>query len=135
VARVSWNVDQLRYFTKKGEAVLDPIKPERTEDSLIMSQYRFPGGQAHLRVVIPLGKEGKPDEAKGARLEVLRAGMKNAEVIVKGDILCVPVPAPNGKLVAVRCFTKGKGKDDPGRENLVVVNDKGEVTANLHVQH
>jgi hypothetical protein len=127
VAQVSWNVDRLRYLTSKGEAVLEGIKAEKTKDgALVMRQYQFPGGGTRLRVVVTKWDDQKPDSAGPARLELLKAGQQEPQVILEETTPCVLIPAPNGKRVAVWTSTKEKkGKE---RALVVVVDDQGKVT-------
>jgi hypothetical protein len=132
VAQVSYHVDRLRYITKKGEALLDSVQPEMVEGGMVQSQYRFPGGQAQLRVIALFKKGDGPESSNTVRLEVLKAGKKDPEVIVAAAEYCVPVVAPNGKMVAVSC--RGKGPNNRPQNNLVVVDDKGVAVANLVTQ-
>ncbi|MCI0456085.1 MAG: hypothetical protein L0Z62_03775 [Gemmataceae bacterium] len=129
-ASVRWNVDRLRYFTKKGEAIIDSVKPEYSGDYVVQHQYRLAGG-ARVRVVNLGAVKGKdPMSDADVRVELLRPGKEQAEVLVERANGCVVVPSPNGKLVALRCVFKGKKKED---ERVLIVNDRGEVSANLHV--
>jgi hypothetical protein len=127
VAQVSWNVDRLRYLTSKGEAVLESIKAEKTKDgALVMRQYQFPGGGPRLRVVVTKWDDQKPENAGPARLEVLKAGQQEPQVILEDIMPCVLIPAPNGKRVAVWTSLKDKkGKDQP---LVLVVDDQGKAT-------
>jgi hypothetical protein len=131
MAHVRWNVDRLRYFTKKGEALIDAVQPEYSGDFIVQHLHRLPNG-ARVRVVnlgAIKGKEnpGEPD----ARVELLRPG-KKPEVLVERATGCVLVPSPDGRQVALRCVFKGKEKADE-RHSVLIVNEKGELSANLHV--
>jgi hypothetical protein len=131
VAQVSWNVDRLRYYTKKGEAVIDRIKPQTTADGLVVQyQHRFASG-ARARVVSLGGPKPAGDNTK-VRVELLKPGQDKAEVILAQADVCVPVPAPNGKLLALRCLMKTNNPKQQ-QESILIVNDKGEQTANLQV--
>jgi hypothetical protein len=134
VAQVSYHVDRLRYVTKKGEALLDSVQPEMVEGGMVQSQYRFPGGHAQLRVIALFKKENGPESSNRVRLEVLKAGKKDPEVIVAEAEYCVPVVAPNGKTVAVRSLIPSKDANTREQYNLLVVDDKGTVVANLFTQ-
>ncbi|HEV3257374.1 MAG TPA: hypothetical protein VG013_10875 [Gemmataceae bacterium] len=133
VARVSWNVDRLRYLTSRGEAVVDHIKPDKTEDGLLVKQrYRFPGTLTQLRFVVTRWDDKKPENAGPVRVEVLKAGRKKPQVILDKIEGYVLIPAPNRKLVALRtAFLGGKGPKD--REQVIIVNDKGEVVAQVPI--
>jgi hypothetical protein len=137
VARVSYNGDRLQYFVKKGAALLDRVPVEMTDAGLVLSRYRFPGGEAELRLIAPVEKD--KDKAvlslNTMRLEVLKKGKKAPEVVVKDGRPCVPVVSPNGEFVAVRYFTPDKGKDRRDRNALVIVNKKGETVAHLGLAH
>jgi hypothetical protein len=127
VAQVSWNKDRLRYLTSKGEAVLEPIKAEKTKDgNLVMRQYQFPGGRTWLRVVVTKWDDQKPGDSGSARLEVLKAGQQEPQVIREEIMPCVLIPAPNGKRVAV--WTTVKEKKGKEQSLIVVVDDQGKVT-------
>jgi hypothetical protein len=134
VAQVSYDVERLRYFTKKGEALIDSVMPEWVEGGMVQSQYRFPGGKAQLRVIALFKKENGPGSSTKVRLEVLKAGKKAPEVIVAEAEYCVPVVAPNGKMVAVRSLIPNNDPNTREQYNLLVVDDKGTVVANLLTQ-
>jgi hypothetical protein len=132
VAHVSWNVDRLRYFTKKGEAVIDSVKPQKADDGkLVQISHRLAGGTV-VRVVALESKLDKQGNTSPVRVEVIRPGGKDAQVIFAKADGCVPTLSPNGKLVALRCITNTK-KHDQQQESILVVNEKGELAANLHV--
>jgi hypothetical protein len=133
VAEVSWNVDRLRYLTGKGEAVLDRIPADKTSDGLLVKQrYKFPGGRAELRVVMSKWDDQKPDRADVPRVEVLKTGQKEPQVILDKSEACVLIPAPNRKLLALHTGVgERKGRAHP--DTILVINDQGEVVANLAV--
>jgi hypothetical protein len=127
VARVSWNVDRLRYLTGKGEAVLERIKAEKTKDgSLVMRHYPFPGGRTRVRVVVTKWDDQKPENSGPARLEVLKAGQQEPQDILEEITPCVLIPAPNGKWLAV--WTSMKEKKPKDQPLIVVIDDQGTVT-------
>jgi hypothetical protein len=130
VAQVSGNGDRLRYLTNGGEAVLDRIKPAMTEGGLpIVKKYQFPGeGGAQVRVVVTKGNDKKPIGEGPHRLEVLKAGQKEAKVLAN-DMNAVLIPSPNRKLLAARVFPKGGA--GPEVSSVIVVNDRGEVVARV----
>ena len=127
VAEVRYNVDRLRYFTDKGLAVIDSVEPARVDGGIVQTEYRFPSGKAQLRLVMLFEKDKGPQEAKGWRLEVLKAGQNKAVAID----LPVIAPAPDGKLVAAQCLLLGDKDKTQLRYHLIVVNDQGAVVVNL----
>jgi hypothetical protein len=127
VAQVSYYVDRLRYFTKKGEAVLDNIQPVLVEGGVVHCQYRFKGAQAQLRIVMELDKDKGPENDKDFRVEVLKVGKKDAEVLLASRKVPLLLPAPNGLLAAI--YTS-----DRQRPTILVVNDKGEVVAKVMLE-
>jgi hypothetical protein len=130
VASVSWNVDRLRYFTKKGEAVIDSVKPLKADDGrLVQIRHQFPGGQAEVRVVSLHGVDNKAS-TEGVRLEVRKPGQRKAEVVLEQADFCLPTPSPNGRLVALWCVSDTR-KGGEGRMDILVVDDKGRVTARV----
>jgi hypothetical protein len=134
VAQVSWNTDRLRYLTKKGQAVLAKIKPDLTADGLLIKQrYDFPGGKVHVRAVVTRWQADRPEQQVPLRVEIVRAGRKAPEVLLKDVELCVLVPSPNRKLVALRCLGRTRGPRQPGEDTIIVVNDRGEVAARIRV--
>jgi len=136
VAWVSWNVDRLRYFTKKGEAIIDSVKPLLADDGRVVQlRHKFPGGQAEVQIVSPFGVEKKAGEAKeGLRVEVRKAGQKQAEVLLKNAEFCVPTVSPNGRMLALWCLEQ-KGKQATEPIKILIIDDKGAVTAKLTVPH
>jgi hypothetical protein len=100
MAQVSYNVDRLRYFTKKGEAVLDKVQPVLVEGGVVHCQYRFKGAQAQLRIVMEFDKDKGPENAKTCRVEVFKPGKKDAEVVLACRDVPILLPAPNGTLIA-----------------------------------
>jgi hypothetical protein len=133
VAWVRWNVDRLRYFTKKGEAVIDSVKPLVVDGRVVQLQHKFPGGQAEVRVVSAFDAEKQADRPNGRlRIEVLKAGQEKAEVLLEKARLCVPTVSPNGRMLALWCVgDKMKQAQDP--MDILIVNDKGAVVAKLRV--
>jgi hypothetical protein len=130
VAQVSWNVDRMRYLTGKGEAVLESVKPEKTKDgALVMRQYQFPGGQARLRVALTKWDDQKAQSTGPARLEVLKAGQQEPQVVLEATRPGVLIPAPNGKLAAF--WTMAKDKKAVEQPVVIVVSDQGEVVARV----
>jgi hypothetical protein len=132
VAHVSWNVDRLRYYTKKGEAVIDRIKPQTTADGLVVQyQHRFASG-ARARMVSLHAPKKQGGESTKVRVELLKPGQDEGEVILPRADACVPLASPNGKLLALRCLMKTNNPKQQ-QESILIVNDKGERTANLQV--
>jgi hypothetical protein len=129
VAQVSYYADRLRYFTKKGEAVLDNVQPVWVEGGVVLCQYRFKGAQAQLRIVMEFDQDKGPELTKGFRVEVLKAGKKDAEVLVASRKVPILLPAPNGLLASIYCLD-----DNRQRPTILVVNDKGEVVANVMLE-
>ena len=89
--------------------------------------YPLQDGPA-LRMVDMTRGDNKKDLYR-ARLEVLVPGAKAPRVLIEETKGCVVVPAPDRKAVAVRTV------DDPGPRKIVVVNSKGQVVADLEVEH
>jgi hypothetical protein len=129
---VSWNVDRLRYFTKKGEAVIDAVKPVVASDGRVVQlRHKLPGGQAEVRLISKYDAD-KKSGGEGVRVEILKAGQQKAEVLLAEAQVCVPTVSPNGRMLALWCLT-GTGKKDQERIDIFIVNDKGTVTAKVDV--
>jgi hypothetical protein len=124
IAEVSLGRDRLRYFTARGAAVLDRVKPQTTrEGNLVVRHYPFPGGKATLRVV---------STKQNPRLEVVKGVGSEPEVVVKQlELLPVLIPSPTGKQVAV--WANAKGGQQGQKSLLLVVNDQGEVGARIEL--
>ncbi len=128
VASVSWNEDRLSYLTGKGQAVLERIKPDRTADGLlIMRRHQFPGRQSRVRVVVAAKNI---QQSRPLRVEILKPGQQEPQILLDQVQNCVLIPAPNGKLLAVR--TLASGNKSRG-EVIVVVNATGDVVARIPV--
>jgi hypothetical protein len=133
-AHVQWNVDRLRYLTKNGMAVLDNVKPEKASGQLIKQQFQFATSKVQIRTVaLPMKGKDETDLPK-VRVEVVRADGKVDAVLDEAE-MCVLVPSPDRRLVALRCLVDSPRKMDnrDPDERILVINEKGAVTAHLHV--
>lgn len=134
VAHVHYNVDRLRYFTKKGEAILDSMKQDVLDDGLAINGYAFRSGKTRLRVVMVIEPGKGPDNAKHFRLEVLKEGQKKAEVVADETQMCLLLPSPDGQMVAVYCYQPKEKKGQTKLSSIVVVDAKGAVVTDLVLQ-
>jgi hypothetical protein len=135
IAKVSWNIDLLRYDTVKNVAVIDKNEPEKAADGQIVKQkFAFADTKVQVRTVTLPEKEKKETDIPKVRIEILKAGA-NPQVVLEESEMCVFAPAPNRKLLAIRCLIESPRKQngrDPD-ERILVINQTGEVVAHLHV--
>jgi hypothetical protein len=133
VAELTYGPDRLRYEIAKGEAVLDKVKLETTrEGHVVLRQHAIPGGQATLRVVALKQKDGERKNTDSSRLEVVKAGRQEAQVLIPElNFLPVLVPAPNGKHVAIWSQVKENNREKGAV--LLVVDHQGEVTGRIEL--
>jgi hypothetical protein len=131
VAQISYYVDRLRYLTDKGEAVIDTIVPKKSKDGLLVKQrYQFPGSKVVVRTVHTKWDDKRPEQDSPLRVEIVKAGVRQPKVIVEKMPACVLIPSPNQKLLALYTFPGGS-KNEEVREQVIVINDQGEVVARV----
>ncbi len=131
-AQIVWNVDRLNFLIAKGEAVLDKVQPVKTKDGgLVMRHYQFPKGPARLRLVLTKWDDKKPDKGDKPRLEILKTGQQEYQVLKEQTSLVLLFPSPNGKLLAVYGLPS---EDEQSRPSVTVLDDQGEVVARFQVQ-
>jgi hypothetical protein len=121
-----------RIDTGKGVALLEPVKPELTaEGRPVLRRFKFAASGAEIRIV----DHFKPNETRKlndlfrARVEVVKANEKGPQVLAEDVGICTLLPAPNGKLAALR-YVLGKPPKDQ-RDLIVILNPRGEAVARI----
>jgi hypothetical protein len=125
-AVVKHSTNRLRLDTNRYKGELRTNVPREAEEGEVHQQLVFENG-AVLRVlrVKERGGADDPNDCTHVRIEWLeRPGAKPRAVVERAEA-CLVFPAPNRRLVALRCDPVGKGN------SILVINEKGEIAVEM----
>jgi hypothetical protein len=134
VAIATWKAKEWRVDTVKKTAALRNVDKAiwALDGKEIQQIYAFAGGKTKLAVLYLVS----PRDFHDAGLPTVRVDFIGPEpdrrrTLIQTTPYCGVYPSPNQELVALRYTAEGNKKEDRQRDMILVVNQKGEVVADI----
>jgi hypothetical protein len=126
------------YDTAKLQASVEPNVATKTKEGLAIKQrFQFPDSKIEIRIVTLPSKNEEDEKWPKIRMEILKPGHAPQVILEQKEMLlfkmCVVVPAPNRKFVALHYtgLPLGRDNDREADKRILVINQAGEVVADL----
>jgi hypothetical protein len=120
-ATANWGKHSLRIDPAQRQLFLEEKDPPLSKDRMVIQRaYKFASDGAVLRVIELAKTDGPGIQTRRFRIEVVKAGKHDPEVIIKEAHDFGLAPSPDGKLLAVRAWDK---PSEPHRNEYGVIDE------------